>query len=196
MIPSRTPASLLERLRTRSDHEAWSGFVQVYGPFIYAWFRSFHVQHHDACDLSQEVLATVAREMPHFRYDPSRGSFRSWLRAIMSNRLKHFWRTRADDRVITGNEQFHVILAELEDPAGAATRRWEQEHDSSVIPRVLMILKTDFDPTTWQAFWRLVVDELPPAQVAQEMNMSRASVYAAKSRVLRRLRQELNGVLE
>ena len=195
MTSSRTPASLLERLRTRSDHEAWSHFVQLYGPFIYRWFQVSHVQHHDACDLSQEVLATVAREMPQFRYDPARGSFRGWLRTIMSNRLRNYWRTRADDRVITGKE-VQAKLAALEDPVGEAARRWDVDHDSHVISRVLMILKTDFDPTTWRAFWLLVVDELAPALVAQELNLSRASVYAAKSRVLRRLRQELDGILD
>jgi RNA polymerase sigma-70 factor (ECF subfamily) len=196
MSSSQTPASLLERLRIRSDREAWSRFVQLYGPFIYRRFQAVHLQHHDACDLSQEVLTAVAREMPHFRYDPGRGSFRNWLRTIIANRLKNFWRNRTHDRVITGDAEVQAKLAELEDRAGEPACRWEEDHDGHVISRVLMILKTDFDPTTWQAFWKLVVDELPSSCVAQELNLSKASVYAAKSRVLRRLRQELSGILD
>ena len=91
---TRTPASLLMRLQTAPDGDAWNQFVEIYGPLLYRWLRDYHVQHHDACDIAQDVLATVIGEMAKFRYDRERGSFRGWLRTILSNRLRGFWRAR------------------------------------------------------------------------------------------------------
>ena len=191
----QTPASLLERMRTRGDDESWSRFVELYGPLVYRWLREFQLQHADACDLGQEVLLTVSREMPNFQYDPSRGSFRGWLRTVLTNQLRGFWRKRRR-LPATADSEWQSRLSELEDPASESARRWDNEHDSHVINRVLAILKSDFEPTTWQAFWHVVVDGEKPAAVAQRLGVSVNAVRLAKVRVLRRLRQESDGLVD
>ena len=75
---TRTPVSLLVRLRDRSDRSAWARFVDLYGPLLYEWLhRRFHLQHDDAAEVSQDVLLAVVQEMPSFRYDQEKGSFRA-----------------------------------------------------------------------------------------------------------------------
>ena len=192
---THTPVSLLERLRSRTDQEAWGRFVEIYGPLIYRWIREFGLQHHDACEIGQEVLLTVTQEMATFRYDPERGSFRGWLRGVVTNHLRGFWRKRR--RVpATLDAEWQSRLVELEHPASEISRRWEEEHDSHLIARVLALLKTDFEPTTWQAFWMVVMDGDKPAVVAAQLGVSVNAVHLAKARVLRRLRQESAGLLD
>jgi RNA polymerase sigma-70 factor (ECF subfamily) len=57
-------------------------------------------------------------------------------------------------------------------------------------------MQSEFQPTTWKACWETVAHGRPAAKVAAELRISIDSVYTAKSRVLRRLRQELAGLLE
>jgi RNA polymerase sigma-70 factor (ECF subfamily) len=193
---TQTPVSLLERLRTRSDHEAWDEFVRIYAPLIHRWLSEFRLQHHDACDVGQEVLVTLAREMPNFRYDPGRGSFRGWLRTVVTNRLLAFWRTRDRQRVVVGDGELQRRLAELEDPSSDAARRLDEDHDQHVVSRVLAIIRDDFEPATWQAFWQIVMDGAKPAAVATAIGISVNAVHLAKARVIRRFRQEAEGFLD
>ena len=73
---------------------------------------------------------------------------------------------------------------------------WEAEFQQQLIARALDLMQTDFQPQTWQACLAQVVEGKSGEQVAEELGMSLAAVYAARSRVLRRLRQELDGMLD
>jgi RNA polymerase sigma-70 factor (ECF subfamily) len=57
-------------------------------------------------------------------------------------------------------------------------------------------MAADFEPTTWQACWETVVMDRPAAEVAAELGISVNAVYLAKSRILSRLRQDLDGLLD
>jgi RNA polymerase sigma-70 factor (ECF subfamily) len=57
-------------------------------------------------------------------------------------------------------------------------------------------MRTDFEAKTWQACWDVVVDGQPPANVAERLGVSVGTVYAAKCRVLARLREELTGLVD
>ena len=46
--------------------------------------------------------------------------------------------------------------------------------------RALEIMRDEFQPNTWKAFWATVVEEKPPAEVAKELGMSVTAVYAAR----------------
>jgi RNA polymerase sigma-70 factor, ECF subfamily len=82
-----TPASLLQRLRQSGDTAAWDCFVHLYSPQLFQWALRTGLQEADAADLVQDVFAILVRQMPSFEYDPSK-SFRSWLRAIASNKCR------------------------------------------------------------------------------------------------------------
>ena len=88
------------------------------------------------------------------------------------------------------------ILMQLEDPASELSQRWDREHDQHVMCRLLEMIGPDFEPTTWQACWEHVVQERPAPEVAAELGLTIGAVYAAKVRVLGRLREELQGMLD
>lgn len=188
-----TPQSLLERLRKRPDDQtAWRRFDDLYRPLLASWTRRYSVQPHDADDIVQQVLEVIIREMPGFEYDPLKGKFRAWLRSILVNQLRAFWRSQKS-RPQADYEFFDKILAQLEDEKSDLAHMWDQEHDQHVSQRLLALIEPDFAPTTWRAFRRLLNDE-PAQQVAADLGISVNAAYLAKSNVLKRLRQEMAGL--
>ena len=185
-----TPISLLERLRLCPDPASWQRLVDLYTPLIAGWLRRQQVQAADVDDLTQEVLATVVRELPHFRHDLRQGAFRRWLRSIAVNRLRTLWRARLPSPL---GEQ---TLDRLEDPASDLSRLWDEEHDRHVVRRLLELIEPDFEPATWEAFRMLVLEGKPTQEVAAALSLSPNAVRIAKSRVLGRFRVEIDGLID
>jgi RNA polymerase sigma factor (sigma-70 family) len=191
----QTSATLLERLQTPGDEAAWERFLVIYKPLIHGWLRRFDLAGADADDLAQDVLMAVVKDLPEFQHAGQKGAFRGWLRVVTLNRLRGHWRRLQTQRRAAGS-QVAEMLDQLQDPASELCRRWDQEHDRFVTQRLLEIIQPEFQATTWQAFRRLVLEDAAPAQVAQELGLSSNAVWSAKSRVLRRLRQEAQGLVE
>ncbi len=184
-----TPASLLERLRERSDRTAWDRLVELYTPLLYYWARRVGLQQTDAADLVQEVFATLVQKLPEFAYDPTK-SFRGWLRTITLNK----WREK-QRRDGTRREDGDGALSEL--PGTESVEDfWETEYRQNLMRRALEVMKSEFQPATWKACWALVVEGRSAAEVAAESGLSRGAVRSAKFRVLCRLREELQGLLD
>jgi RNA polymerase sigma-70 factor (ECF subfamily) len=193
---SETSASLLERLRQAPDAGSWKRLVDLYTPLLQGWLRRHLVPPDDVDDLVQEVMAVLVRELPTFHYDRQRGSFRGWLRTITVNRLRMFWRSRKTRPLATGASDLARKLDELEDPHSALSQLWDREHDRHVARRLLELIAGEFEPASWRAFQRLALEGARPLAVAAELGLSVNAVYLAKYRVLRRLRQELQGLTD
>jgi RNA polymerase sigma-70 factor (ECF subfamily) len=73
---------------------------------------------------------------------------------------------------------------------------WEEEHSRHLVRRALELMQAEFEPTTWKACWEMTACGRAAAEVAAELGITVAAAYAAKSRVLRRLRRELEGMVE
>jgi RNA polymerase sigma-70 factor (ECF subfamily) len=184
-----TSLTLLERLRQPDDQEAWGRFVELYTPLLYRWGRRVGLREQDAADLVQDVLGLLVRKLPAFRYD-RQGSFRRWLRAVTLNR----WRERLRRAAVaprTNSEGLDQVV--VPDPAAAFE---EAEYRQQLVGRALSLLESEFSPLTWRAFQEHVVAGRGAAEVAAELGISIGTVYAAKSRVLTRVRQFLHGLLD
>lgn len=196
MPMAETSISLLERLRLQPDSAAWQRLVAVYTPLIRGWLHRYALPEADGDDLVQEVMAVLIRELPHFRHDLRTGAFRRWLRTITVNRLRSFWRARAARPVATGDSAFANMLDQLEDPDSGLSRLWDEEHDRHVARRLLELLEPEFEPATWRAFQLLVLKGKSTSETAAELHISANAVRIAKSRVLRRFRQEVEGLID
>src|SRR6185369_9618116 len=93
----------------------------------------------------------------------------------------------------TDNEAF---LRQLEDPSSQLNEFWDREHDRQILQRLLTLLEPEFEPTTWQAFRLVAVEERSVGEAAQALGLSPNAVRIAKSRVLKRLRQEAEGLVD
>lgn len=191
---SVTRQSLLLRARV-GDESAWNDLVILYRPLLLAWLRRQDIPPSDVDDLLQEILIAVVRYLPSFRHSGHLGAFRSWLRTIACNRTADYWRSPGRRAIAPGGDASSV-LRELEQPDSDLNRRWDEEHDRYVLRCLLDLVEQEFEPTTLQAFRRLALDEAPGAQVAAELGLSIGAVYVAKSRVLGRIREEAEGLID
>jgi RNA polymerase sigma-70 factor (ECF subfamily) len=124
------------------------------------------------------------------------GAFRGWLRTILTNRVRDYFRGRRYRPTATGDSDFLRQLDELEAPESELSKLWDREHDEHVAAALMRRVQGDFAATTWDAFTRHLLEGEPAARVAEELGLSLNSVLLAKSRVLNRLRQELAGLVE
>ena len=189
---SSTSYSLLQRA-CGHDPRAWQRISDLYVPLVYGWVRKSGLQESDAADIVQEVFQSLAARLETFRHDRPGDSFYGWLYTITRNKIRDHFRNGAGWPGAAGGTAANVQLREL--PAESS----EEEADqltADLARRAAELMKVDFEQRTWQVFWRIVVDQARPADVAEEFGMSAAAVYQAKSRVLRHLRRELDGLLD
>jgi RNA polymerase sigma-70 factor (ECF subfamily) len=189
-----TSLSLLDRLKAaRPDASDWNRLQEIYLPLIQRWLGRIPGLGDESADLAQEVLIVVIREVP--RFDRQReGSFRAWLRRVTVNKLRNYHRKR-HRRPTVGLDPADGFLERLSDPNDDLAREWDRDHDKHVVQKLLAIVQPDFSPTTWQAFQRFGVEGVPAEGVAEELGLSENADILAKSRVLKRLRQEAGDLL-
>jgi RNA polymerase sigma-70 factor (ECF subfamily) len=193
VAPSTRP-SLLLRLRDVDDAEAWNEFVRLYTPLIFHHCQRHGLQDADAADVAQEVMRVAAQAMPDFQYDSQRGKFRGWLLQTTRHRLHKFF-TRQNRAPETASDT--TILRLLDGEAGPdETARWEEDYRQRLFDWAAEKARPEFQPATWDAFWRTAVDSLSVKEVAGQLGISIGAVYIARSRVTARLRELIETVTD
>ena len=194
--PPLTRVTLLTRIRDGRDAEAWREFVQLYGPVVYRFARNRGLQDADAADLMQDVMRSVSSAIGRLDYDRSQGTFRGWLYTVTRNKIYNFLSAGRLRPKGTGDTDAHERLdatpAREED---GPDEEWEREYQRRLTDRAMDRVKGEFQPATWQAFWQTAVDGKPAAEVGRGLGMSSGAVYVAKSRVLARLREEVQQMM-
>jgi RNA polymerase sigma-70 factor (ECF subfamily) len=181
---------LLVRLRDSSNHEAWREFLQLYSPLVYGFVRNRGLQDADAADLLQEVLRSVSGSIGRLDYDKQKGGFRAWLFTITRNRLS----TYLSGRRATAAGADSTIQQRLDaepDRSGSLEEEWEREFQRQLTSQAMQAIEPEFGDKTWQAFWLTAVDGVSAADVSKNLGMSTGAIYVAKSRVLARLKTEI-----
>lgn len=184
-----TPVSLLDRLRRTNEPAAWERFVQLYTPLLGHWARRLGMDSQEAADLVQDVFTILVQKLPEFRYDPAK-RFRGWLWTVTINRFRERFRRQPGPALASGLQATALAVPDTTDALA------EEEYRQYLTRRALELMQAEFQPTTWKAFWELVVSERRASAVAQELGVTENAVYLSKARVLRRLRLELEGLLD
>ena len=187
-----TSLTLLEALRRPGDQHAWLRFVQLYTPLLYHWARGVGLQQADAEDLVQEVFVMLLRKLPEFQYERNErtGSFRNWLRVVTLNKWRERCRRKALEPV-ADNDRVNDAAASCEMAVFE-----EAEYCQQLVRRALKLIQPEFSTAAWRAFHEHVVVGRDAAEVADALGIRIGTVYAAKSRVLTRLRRELAGLID
>jgi len=185
-----TSVSLLRRLSDPTEETAWERFVELYTPMMFYWARRRGIGVADATDLVQDVLLTLIQRIRD--YDPKApGRFRGWLRTVTVNRVTDFQRRRSHQALTGADSQLRTLVDDSHDSP------WqEHEYRRHLIVKALQMLQDSFEPTTWQAAYSQIIEGAQASSVAAEFDISINAAYVAKSRVLDRLRSELEGLLE
>ena len=187
-VSPSTDSSLLQRVQSQ-DPQAWRTFVDLYGPLIYAWGRRQGLSREDAGDMTQETFGAVARSIGQF--SAVGGSLRGWLWTVAHNKIRDHFRRGVNDRAAGGTDM-QVRLQELPgEPPQEPTDSADLHELRNLLGRGLEQVQTEFEPRTWQAFVLTVLEAEDTTAVATKLGMTANHVRQAKSRVLRRLRDQL-----
>ena len=187
-----TSLSLIERVKL-GEPDSWGHLWYLYQPLVRSQCRRRGLSEADSEDIEQDVFKTVMLKIVGFEKRPG-PSFRCWLRRITLNKLgDHFRRTRDQARGVGGTDAQQAIdqiAAETDDED--LNTEWDDPADRRLLVRqALRSVSSEFEPRSWQAVWRVVVEDQRPVDVAAEHGMTPNAVYVAKSRVLARLREIL-----
>jgi len=186
-----TSRSLLDRVKA-DDAAAWDRLIGLYAPSIYWWCRRWGLPEQETADVSQEVFHAVATHIGAFRKEKEGDTFRGWLRTITDNKVRDHFRKLGREPAGEGGTEALRRLADL--PADSSIELDDSRDDRAergLFRDALEMIRGEFETRTWQAFWLTTVEGLAAKDVGAELEMSPGAVRVAKSRVLRRLREEL-----
>ncbi len=185
-----TSATLLERVRQRTDRAAWNQFAELYTPFLYHCARTLGLADSDAADAVQDVFVLLLEKLPDFQYAKD-GSFRAWLRTVTVNKCRERFRKRQEVAIggsdLPGMDQIQ---------ANNTDALWDTEYRQYLVARALAFMQSEFETTTWKACWETTVKDRRTKDVAADLGITINAVFVARSRVLRRLRKELSDLVE
>ena len=183
-----TRPSLLIRIRDHADRESWAEFVEVYAPLVYGFVRRQGLQDADSADLTQDVLRSVAGAISRLDYDPRKGSFRGWLFTIVRNRLRNELKRRQRREQGSGDSAIAAVIADQ--PADDDwEEQWNHDHEQRLFAWAAKRVQAEVESKTWQAFQYTTIEGRAAKEVAEELTMTVAAVYLAKSRVMTKLRE-------
>lgn len=180
-----TSLGLLAQMRATNTGPAWERFTTLYTRLLDYWFERARVPPADWADLRQEVFFAVARKLNDFAYTPGQGGFRGWLRVIASRKIADI---RRKPIPLAASDWLDSCPQMPPDEAAAEQRIFYKQ--------ALDLVCMDFEPTTWQAFWLVEIEDHPPATVAEVLGIKLEAVYVKKSRVMQRLRTEFGRLLD
>jgi RNA polymerase sigma-70 factor, ECF subfamily len=188
----RTSASLLQRARDHNP-EAWQRLVALYDSLVRYWCRRAGVAAQDIDDVVQEVFVGAFASLDTLRHGSPGNSFRGWLHGVTRHRvLEHFRRIRRHIPAVGGSDAHNLILNQPD--LQAAPDEEERRLEGDLYRRALEFIRGEFEPRTWELFWRSVIDGVSTGAIAAERGVSAANVRQARSRILRRIREELAGL--
>jgi RNA polymerase sigma factor (sigma-70 family) len=193
--PSTRP-SLLVRLKSPRNERAWVEFLEIYEPLIYRLARKKGLQAADADDLTQEVFRAVAGAIDRWDPEPARGTFRAWLFRIARNLIVNLLsaRGRRTAGYGAGGSDLVELLEAQPAPAAEDTELFDGEYRRRLFAWAAERARDRFHESTWQAFWRTGVEGQEVRDVARSLGMTAGAVHIARSRVMARIRQEVEQI--
>ena len=189
-----TRATLLANVQSPENREAWEEFVVIYRPVIYRMARRQGMQDADAQDVAQNILVRIAGAIGN--YEQQDGiRFRHWLRRVARNAILSAI-TRSPKDAARGGTAAADLLDQQTDTDPGVDADLEKEYRRELYLRAAASVRTDVNAETWQAFELTVVKGLACEDVAKQLGKSVGTVYAARSRIIKRLRDRIRRMEE
>ena len=187
-----TRATLLLKLRNRSDQASWNEFVEIYTPLLFAYCQKRALQNSDSADIVQNVFLSVTKALQTFEYNPEKGRFKAWLFTVLRNAINSHYR-KQNRTPAPASDSF--VLEKLEaTPSEEEQEVWERDYQLRLLHWAMEKIEPEFSPRSWQIFQRAAIDEHSPEDIAQDLGMTKNAVSVQKFRVMQRLRQKLQSI--
>ena len=190
-----TSVSLLQRLREDPAADDWRRLVADYAPMVRRWLRQHGVSDVDSDDIVQDVMTVLHNRIAEFQRQRT-GSFRRWVRTMTVYCMRDHLRKQNRSPRPAGGSEMAQIINELADDESELSRRWDEEHSRHLVHLLTQRVRKEFRSQTWQAFSMVALQRLKPEEVASQLGVTINAVQVAKSKVLRRIREEGAGLLD
>ena len=184
-----TTSTLIAKLKA-SDQAGWQRLIDLYEPLISAWCRRYGLRESDIADLVQDVFSVVSRKVRDYE-SRSGSTFRGWLWTITRNKLNDRYRKAKDEIQAAGGTEAQNRMSAIPEQLLDQSDLHLRQATDRLIKRGLELVRSEFEERTWKIFWRAAVEGEPTGEIAAEFGISANAVRQAKSRILRRLREEL-----
>ena len=185
-----TRVSLLLRVRNPADQAAWREFVEIYRPVIVRLARRKGMQESDAEDVAQQVLLQISEAAKVREHDPERAKFRTWLHCVAHNTILNALTRGKPDRG-SGDSALLDLLNQQPSDAGADSGLLRLERRREVFRCAARQVRDEFQADTWNAFWLTAVEERSIESVAEQLGKNPGAIYAARSRIMRRIQEKV-----
>lgn len=193
MLVPETRPSLILRVRDPNDADAWNQFAKLYRPVILRLARRKGIQAADAEDLAQQVLLSVAGSVERWQPDPQRARFRTWLQTIVRNAILNAIQRRSPDRAVGGDgDPEHFEINQNARNNDEETLR--DEYRRELFLQAAQQICEEFASETWDSFWQTAVVGIDIDVLASQTGRTRGSIYASRSRVMKRLREAIEAL--
>lgn len=187
--PPETRETLIQRLPNAADVEAWDVFLEIYEPLLFRLASGRGMQPADAEDFVQEVLAAVARNIDRWVASEDRGSFRAWLFRIAFNLGVNFLTRPKYQRLGSGDSRIARMLEEVPAASADSSEQFLKEYRRALFRWAADRVREQVSEQQWMVFWLTSVEDRSIAEAAAEYKMSVGSIYAARSRITKRIRE-------
>lgn len=183
-----TSASLIASIKDPGNAEAWESFEKLYRPVIFRIARAKGLQYADATDLVQQVLVSVASAIDAYRPTETGTPFRNWLSKITRNAILKALTRQPKDRA-SGGTAVWDLLSEVPAADESTSALIDSELRQEIFQLAAEKVRLSVQPITWLVFELSVLQQQSIDKVAEKLNLSIGNVYAARSRVMKRLKE-------
>ncbi len=191
--PPLTRSSLILQLQCERDEQAWQEFIEVYESFLTRLVIRRGVPLTHVPDVTNQVLATIARSITTWKSDHRDASFRRWVSRVARNVvIKYMSRERRQTIAVGGTDALEMLANCPAEPDSLLAKQYEHE----LIVWAAEQVQNEFIPTSWQAFWQTMIESRPVAEVALSLSISPGSIYMSRGRIMKRIRDKVNEVLD
>lgn len=178
-----TDVSFLEKI-SDGDEISWSKFHEIYSPLIRYCGREWGLSENENNELVQDVMVGFFMGSKTFRYDRSKGKFRSYLQEIAKTKIFAILKKRS----AASAEKFaNPALMDF-----AFDEKWDAEWHNYLCAEAFKLLQKEMEELSFRSFYMYVMQELPPAEVAAALGISVNAVYINKCRALEFLRRTVH----
>lgn len=187
-----TRSSVLKAVADTGNEAAWRRLFDLYAGFVFSIACSKGLNDTDADDIVQIVFADLARNLPSFRYDREKGSFRAYLSALT--------RWRINDRLRYGKRDIELKASFMEEAKACMTAAdedfEEREWQTAALEEALRRMKPDVRPGHYAAFVASAIEGQDTETVARLHGISSDNLYQIRKRLTVKLRETVGQVLE
>lgn len=191
----QTTSTILSGLRDDENQAAWRRLDERFRRPVVAFAQRLGLSQADAEDVGQETLVEFASAYRKGHFDPAKGRLSRWLFGIAFRQTLNARRSRKRDRARGETpDQPTAFWANVVDEQSASIC-WDEEWERALLQRCLAQVEREVEAVTLQAFQLVVCQAWEPSKAARHLKVPIKSVYNAKHRVLKRIR-ELRSAME